>query len=97
MTDIGTRVKNLRLSNNKTAKELSSIINLSQSSISKLENNQRGADITTLEKICEAFNVSLSDFFNDEIRAEETKLISITKTLKSDQVNLLIEIAKNFK
>ncbi len=95
--DIGTRVKKLRLSNNKTAKELSDMINVSQSSISKLENNLRGADISTLEKICESFNVSLSNFFNDEIRAEETKLLSITKQLKIEQLNLLIEIAKNFK
>ncbi|SHK45656.1 helix-turn-helix domain-containing protein [Tepidibacter formicigenes] len=83
--DVGTRIKQLRKRLNITTKELAELCNTSQPVISKLENGNRIADIPTLEKICNAFNITLADFFNDG-----TSSIPLTEDLKE-----LVESAKD--
>lgn len=53
------RLKQLRKSRNLTAKQLSEIINVSESTISLYENGKREPDFKTLLNIADYFNVSV--------------------------------------
>lgn len=56
---IGNRIKEERNKKKLSTNDLSKLTKIPQSTISKLENGKRKADIETLEKIAEALNVSV--------------------------------------
>lgn len=60
--------------NNYTEYRLAKISNLSQSTISNIFTRNNVPTIATLEKICSAFGITLSQFF-----AEEDDLVALTK------------------
>ena len=101
--NVGNRIKTLRqklgLSNNK----LATLAGLSQPVMNRLENNERSADIETLEKICSALNITLIDFLKDSDNCEplvltpELKdLINGAKNLTPEQLQKLNEFLKTF-
>ena len=97
--DVGLRVKQLRKLNNMTTKELSSLCGVSQSTISKLENGNRIPDIPIIEKICNALNMTLVEFFMTEKLSEPLDenmitLIYLAKHLKDDQLEKLCDFIK---
>ncbi len=94
--DVGLRVKQLRKMNNMTTKELSSLCGVSQSTISKLENGNRIPDIPIIEKICDALNISLVEFFMTEKLTEPLNenmitLIYLAKHLNDNQLEKLCD------
>ncbi|WP_368490229.1 helix-turn-helix domain-containing protein [Clostridium sp. BJN0013] len=66
MFDIGTRIRELHKLNKLTTKELGYKMNVHQSFISGLENNIKKCSMDNLFKLCEIFNITLSEFFNDD-------------------------------
>jgi transcriptional regulator with XRE-family HTH domain len=58
MLSIGNRIKALRENENWTAKELALKMEISQSSLSKLENNKKSIDANEVKKLTEIFNVT---------------------------------------
>ena len=62
--DYGKRIKHLRKLNNFTTTQLAQKLNLSQSVVSRLENNNRSIDIPIIEKLCSVFNITIQDFFS---------------------------------
>ena len=92
--DVGFRVKQLRKMRNMTTKELSTLCGVSQSTISKLENVNRIPDVPIIEKICNALNITLLDFFMTEKFSEPLnegliELIYIAKNLDDNQLKKL--------
>lgn len=83
--EIVPRIKELRIASNMTAKELAHKIDISPSFISAIEHNSTKLSLKTLEHICEALNVSLSEFFNDEVSPIEKKLISLIQSLPEEK------------
>lgn len=79
--DIGNRIQILRKSHDMTAKELSEKIEISPSFISAVENNSTKLSLKTLRKICDALEVSLAEFFNEDLSSVEQRLISSIKQL----------------
>ena len=66
-SNLGTRLRNLRLENELTQEELANRSELTKGYISQLENNLASPSISTLEDILEVLGSSLSEFFaNDE-------------------------------
>ena len=55
----GSRLKNLRIEKNLTQKELSDLLHVSRSNISKYEQDSQFPDLRTLHQICDIFNVSM--------------------------------------
>lgn len=100
---IGNRLRELRKEKGYTIKELSQIINVSDISISRYENNKRDADIKTLKDLAKLYNVSL-DYItcitdnkeNIQLEEEEKQLLNNyreldtkSKTIVQEQVNTL--------
>lgn len=62
---IGNRIKELRVLNNMSQKELAYSSDLDRSYIAGVENGQRNISIVNLEKIAISLGVSLSELFKD--------------------------------
>jgi transcriptional regulator with XRE-family HTH domain len=63
---IGLRIKNLRELASMSQKDLAYAANLDRSYIASVENGQRNISIVNIEKIANALNVTLKEFFNYE-------------------------------
>lgn len=74
---LGNNIKKLMQNNKITSKELASITNVTPTHISYILNNKREPSIDLLQKIADALNVSVNDFFDDEfIKKENSKRCS---------------------
>lgn len=97
--NVGKRLKSIRVAKKISTYELSEITGISQPVISKLENNNRKADIETLEKICGALGITLIDFFSEsgeEMPPEYLRLLQNAKKLTPKQLKILNDVIENF-
>ena len=62
---IGQRIKELREKAEMSQKDLAYAADLDRSYIASIENGQRNVSIVNIEKIANALNVTLKEFFND--------------------------------
>lgn len=98
MFDIGTRIKELRTSHGVKSVILAKDCGFSQGFLSSLENGQKKCSIENLEKICNALNISLSDFFSTEpskISIQEYALLDASKKLSPKQLDKLITFVES--
>lgn len=73
---IGERIRELRLSQNLTLKELSKVSGLSVSMISKIENSQVFPPLSTYAKISSCFGVSIGELIvNSEQQSESISIV----------------------
>jgi len=63
---IGQRIKKLRESANLSQKDLSYSADLDRSYIASVESGHRNISIINIEKIAEALNVTVKEFFNEK-------------------------------
>lgn len=70
---IGQRIKELREKANMSQKDLAYTADLDRSYIASIENGQRNVSIVNIEKIANALNVMLKEFFNDNEFEKHTK------------------------
>lgn len=81
--DLGNKIQQLRKQNNLTQLDLAEKLNVSPQAVSKWENGQSEPDFATLNKICKIFNVSISNFSeennamnnNEDRKTEDEKQI----------------------
>ena len=66
-TKIGERIKELREISKMSQKDLAYTSDLDRSYIASVENGQRNISIVNIEKIAQALDISLKDFFETEI------------------------------
>ena len=94
--DILKKINKLRLDRNWSIYRLSLESGIPQSTITNMFNRETLPSIPTLESICKAFGITMSDFFKDEneISSYEKKnsefLILIDKLSKQEKDALLI-------
>ncbi len=94
--DILERIRNLRLERNWTEYQLAEKSGIPQSTISTWFRKQNLPTIPSLEKICYAFDITLSDFFREEtkynnLNENQIKLIrNFYKLNKAQQESLLV-------
>lgn len=99
--NIGNLLRSLRKNNELTTQELADRVNVSQSYISRFENNRAIPDVDMLEKILNALNTDLPTFFNaleDDIPNDLINLIKTVKTLSPEariKLNEFLLIIKN--
>ena len=67
MENIYERIRSLRVNMNMTLKELSEKTGLSVSFLSQVERGNSSLAITSLQKIADVFNVSMSSFFESSV------------------------------
>lgn len=61
---VGKRIKELRLSKNMSQEDFAYKCGLDRTYITSLERGKRNVSLINLEKIANAFEMSLSEFFN---------------------------------
>ncbi len=74
--ELGKRIKAIRRSKNLTLAELAEKTDFSKGYLSKLENSEKGPPVSTLMRIAQALDVSISEIFGE---TEGSNLISIVK------------------
>lgn len=80
---IGSQLKALRKAKNLTTQELADKVSISQSYISRFENNRAIPDIDMLERILMALGSDLSSFFSSEVRDMPEDLIQLIDTVRT--------------
>lgn len=78
----GNQLRALRKAKNLTTQELADKVNISQSYISRFENNRAVPDIDMLDRLLTALETNLSTFFTDEFQNMPDDLIQLINTVK---------------
>lgn len=95
--DISARIKELRTMYNLKSGEFAGQLGITPVYLSYLEGGSKKPSLETLEKICSALGITLSEFFAENITLtpEATQLMNIVKKLDSPKVKLLLSMAEN--
>ena len=83
----------LRKSKNIKSVVLAQACGFTQGFLSSLENNNKKCSLENLEKICNALEISLADFFAptaQTLTVNESRLLSLAKNLDYEQLSALI-------
>lgn len=90
---IGNKLKNLRLSKNLTTQQVADKVNVSQSYISRFENDKAIPDVDMLNRILIALDSDLATFFceNMKLPADILELLDTVKTLSPEARKMLNE------
>ena len=96
--DILNRIEQLRKEKNWSVNYLAMEAGLTQSTLNNLYSRKSEPKISTLRSICNAFNISLSDFFYEENEDDiENILIRKIKGLSTENQKAVIQIINNLK
>lgn len=97
--NVGKRIRQLREKLGLSNRQLAIKAGLSQPVMNRIENGNRKADVETIEKICDALEITLMDFFNmngQEVSPEYLELLKNAKELTPEQLKILNDIIKKF-
>lgn len=87
MEGIYERIRQLRTQQNMTLKELSDKTGLSISFLSQVERGNSSLAITSLQKIAEVLNVSMSSFFEEPVNNTYVTTRSTRKAIQIERSN----------
>ena len=79
------KLKEIRLSQKISTYELSERTGIPQSTISKMENGKRKIETESLELLAKALNVSVSTFFDNDLKHNESKEKDYSLTIKEQE------------
>lgn len=93
------RIRQLLEERGWTVYKLSKLSGVSQSTLSNMFNRNNDPSIGTLEDICNAFGITLSQFFADEgelvaLNKAQVEMLEKWSTLTSEQKNALLKLLK---
>lgn len=98
--DILDKIRKLRLERNWTEYQLAEKSGLPQSTISSWYRKNMQPTIPSLEKICAAFNITISQFFTDasavELTESQRKILREINRLSKNQQEKLLQFLKSF-
>ena len=99
--DVNKRIKELMDKRGWKEYRLTKEADLPPTTVANLFKRGNMPTIPTLEAICDAFGLTLSQFFGDEysvkLTEEQKELFDIWITLSEEQKLLMLNIARNFK
>lgn len=79
MKDVGFRIKKIREYNNVSQEDLSTLLEVSQSNLSKIENGRiQKIDYRFLKKISNVFEIEIDDLVNNDFKLESYPKKEIT-------------------
>lgn len=94
MLDMGEKIKNLRIREKLTQKQLAAKIGINESGISQYEKNLRLPSLEVLTKLCYTFDVS-ADYFLGISRKDRIK--ELTNGLTMAQIDAIALVADEFQ
>lgn len=80
---LGDKLRNLRNSRKLTTQQLADKVAISQSYISRFENNRAIPDVDLLHKILTALDSDLGSFFENESEIKSVELLQLIETIKT--------------
>lgn len=96
LSELGNRIREIRISQKMTQQELAEKSDLSLPFVNLIENNKRNISLETLVKLLSTLNVSMSDFFlpfSQEDKNVENLLLLLQKSDKKEKfVELFTQI-----
>ena len=97
--DILERITKLRNERNWSVYKLADEAGLTQSTLANMFARKTLPSISTLQQICGAFNISMSEFFADskELDSAELELLGNFRELNSKNKKVVLEIIKTIK
>ena len=90
--EVGKKVRELREQAGITQNALATRAGIAPSYIPAIEQGKKCPTVQTLSYICDALNISLSEFFNDA--TEQKEIEKIISSLSAKQKNSLLEFLK---
>lgn len=95
MIDVLERINELRRERGWTIYKLAEEAMVAQSTMSNMFTRKTLPSLYTLSQICEAFNITMSEFFNDGIAVdEETRLLSSFRKLDEKDRNTVLALSE---
>ncbi len=93
------RISGLRASKDVSAREMSLDLGQNKSFINSIENKINYPSMENFGYICEYFNITPSQFFDDGIKYPDkiNSIVNELKRLDDKQLNSLLEFLKNIK
>ncbi len=99
--EIGEKIREYRLKNNLTQKELAEELDLTEKYVSRIENGKGGVKIETLTKAMNLLGMSPDIVFSELIENEDIKqkllLFSKISELSQDRIDFLLSIIDSLK
>lgn len=95
MTNLGEKIKNIRIANNLKQSELAKMLFVSEKTISSWENNRTVPDLNMIYKISDYFKKSFYCLINDELDTENTNEIEIKLKINEEEYSRILNIIKN--
>lgn len=99
--DVLKKINKMRLDRDWSIYRLSLESGIAQSTLTNMFNRETLPSITTLECICHAFGISMSEFFLDETEqaetADESELVELYRSLSSEGKQGLMLLLKEIK
>ena len=99
MEDIKKRITELRIKKGVSARDMSLSIGMGEAYISNLENGKAMPSIEVLFYICEYFQITPAEFFDEDIK-EPTKayeVYQLIKKLNNDQLDVIKSMVEQMK
>lgn len=88
-SEIGQRIRQLRLLNDYTQAEFAELIDVSVNFLSEIENGKKGLSQDTLSRICQKLNSS-SDYILFGTKQKQSSLIEIANSLSVEELETTI-------
>ena len=95
MTNLGEKIKNIRIANNLKQSELAKMLFVSEKTISSWENNRTVPDLNMIYKISDYFKKSFYCLINDELDTENTNEIEIKLKVNEEEYSRILNIILN--
>ncbi len=83
--DVAKRIISLREKKNYTTNKLANLAGISQSHLREIEMGKRSPTIETLSYFCDALDIGLGEFFNDEENGISPFLVCALKKLSEEE------------
>lgn len=95
MIDVLNKINDLRNERGWSLYKLADEAGLPQSTVANMFPRKTLPSLYTLSQICEAFGITMSEFFNDGVEvSEETRLLSIFRELDEKDRRTILSIAE---
>ena len=91
---LGQQIRKIRKSKNYTQEKLSELINIEVPSLSNIETGKFAPSFETIQKLSEALNVKIKDFYDFDELSEKEMQTEIIELLKKN--SKLIPVVYNF-